>query len=327
MIINNSKQITLSINPLYKCNFRCSFCYLTNSQLSSKNILSLDILETLLDELVKKKYTVNHIDLYGGEIALLEQSYLDELMVKTQRFELPDVNVVTNLSKIVPFFLRDDVYLSVSYDFSARERYDEVFYNLTQINKPISILMLASPELLKLDVENIISQLNLIRNIVSVEIKPYSTNQANRLNVSDNAFENYIKTWLQAKTEKKFEFINYLNIVESLRKTRNAYSDNHLYITPNGKFAVLEFDVNNNEYFLELDNIDDYTKWTEQEKEKIQVNQYCSSCQYKGNCLTEHYRNITSLEESCSGFKNLLDWCSQNLPYEQQVERQSLGSE
>ena len=45
-----------------------------------------------------------------------------------------------------------------------------------------------------------------------------------------------------------------IKIISSLQKKYNAFSNDHVYITFKGKFGVLEFDVNDNEYFLELDS-------------------------------------------------------------------------
>lgn len=311
--MSHKKEITLSINPLYRCNFRCAFCYLTPEQLSSKDLLDLNKLRELLDQLKKEEIGISHIDLYGGEVGMLKEEYLEEFHQIISESYQGEVNVVTNLSKIHPYFLKDNVYLSVSYDFIARERHDEVFSNLLMVNKPISILMLASPELLKLDVDTIINHLNVVSNIASVEVKPYSSNQSNQLAVSDKEFEEFIKKWLTSSVEMNFEFVNEGNIFDALEGTRNAFSDDHVYITPEGKFAVLDFDESDHEYFKSLEDINEYFVWQKEEKIKVQANPFCSQCEYLGRCLTEHYRDVKSLENSCSGFKELLDWSNKNL--------------
>jgi hypothetical protein len=69
-----------------------------------------------------------------------------------------------------------------------------------------------------------------------------------------------------------------------------------------------EFDLNDNEFFLEYDTLDEYWQWCEKEKHRVGLNKYCSSCEYYGNCLSEHLREVKSLDESCNGFKHLIDW-------------------
>jgi hypothetical protein len=102
--------------------------------------------------------------------------------------------------------------------------------------------------------------------------------------------------------------VNQLLIESVLDKTRNSFSDDHIYITPEGKYGVLEFDLNDNEFFLEYNTLEEYWQWCEKEKHRVGLNKYCSSCEYYGNCLSEHLREVKSLEESCNGFKHLIDW-------------------
>jgi hypothetical protein len=167
--------------------------------------------------------------------------------------------------------------------------------------------MLASPRLIEKDVAEMIETLNLLPNLQSVEIKPYSTNQSNQHTVYYTQFEEFVKSFLQYPN-KKFEFVNEKLINNVLDKTRNSFSDDHVYITPSGNYGVLEFDLNDNEFFLEYETLEQYFKWCETEKARVNRNKYCSDCEYFGNCLSEHLREVKSLEHSCNGFKLLIDW-------------------
>ena len=69
----------LSINPTYYCNFSCDFCYLTKEQLNDKSLLRLDILEQRLKE-VTEKTQIDMVDLYGGEVGLLSDHYVNQLL-------------------------------------------------------------------------------------------------------------------------------------------------------------------------------------------------------------------------------------------------------
>lgn len=302
------KSITISLNPTYLCNFRCKFCYLTPEQLSDTNKLDPFRFEKMLWEMKAEGYSIEHVDLYGGEVGILQESYLDYLHnLVLMHSTNPTFNVVTNMYKLNPYFEREDVSLSVSYDFDAREHSREVIQNILKTKKDISILVLASPDLIKKDVDWIINVFNNISNIKSVEIKPYSSNQANQLPVTNREYEDFVYKWLTSPINKEFEFINQYHIQDSLEKKYNAFSDNHIYITPKGKFAALEFDKNDNEYFLEFDTFKEYLVWADNEKEEVKENEFCKGCEYLGTCLTEHYRRVTSLEDSCNGFKGLLD--------------------
>jgi MoaA/NifB/PqqE/SkfB family radical SAM enzyme len=301
-----NNNITLSINPWYYCNFRCNFCYLTEAQLSNKQLLGLDRLEQLLEE-VSRHRTIECVDLYGGEIGLLPIDYQIELYSLLVKHNIDSINIITNLSVIPKIARLPNVNLSVSYDFECREQHTKVFDNMMMLDKPFNILILASPQLMKSNVDEQIVHLNKLSYLSSVEIKPYSSNQANQLTTTYLQFEDYVKQWIVSTTEKRFEFVNEFHIQDVISKDANSFSNDHVYITPEGRFAVLEFDLNDNEYFKTLDNFSEYLQWAMDEPVK-NISDICKRCEYYGGCLTEHYRYVTSTEAGCNGFYNLIKW-------------------
>jgi hypothetical protein len=252
--------------------------------------------------------SVDHVDLYGGEIALLPDYYLEELKLCLESYGIDSVNINTNLSAINEAMFDPYYHISVSYDFTVREQHDKVWRNMALLPVQFSVLMLASDRLITEDVDNMIQQFNLLPNLTSVEIKPYSENQSNSLNVSFKDYEEFVKQWIISPVEKKFDFINEYLIQDVLDKKGNSFSDDHVYITPSGRWAVLEFDLNDKEYFLEYDTFDQYLIWTRLEKERVANNKFCNSCEYYGHCLSEHLREVKDLDNSCNGFKLLIDW-------------------
>lgn len=293
----------VSINPSYFCNFRCDFCYLTTEQLGNQKKIALERLDELLGDIPK----IDYVDLYGGEIGALKKDYFYGLKDTVRKHYTDEINIITNYSMLHDGFFEDDVYLSVSYDFEAREKSELVYKNMLMSPVPIAVLILASPEVIEKDVDEMIAMLNMCSSIDSVEIKPYSINQANAHNVTHKQFEEFVIKWIEATTTKNFQFVNQDKIYESINKEYNAFSDDHIYITPNGKYGVLEFDKNDKEYFLELDTWEDYIAWTQKEKAD-NVSEICKSCDYFGHCLTEHYRYVKDLDNSCNGYKGLLDY-------------------
>ena len=308
-------KITVSINPSYFCNFRCNFCYLTSQQLGDQKKIPLHILDKKLKEISKVRI-IEWVDLYGGEIGALKKDYFYGLKDTIRKYYKDKINIITNYSMLHEGFFKDDFYLSVSYDFEAREKSDLVYNNMFQSTVPIAILILASEKVLNMNVNEMIHKLNLCSSIESVEIKPYSINQANNQPVTHRDFELFIKKWIESDVKKKFDFVNEGKIVKSLKKEYNAFSNNHVYITPNGNFGVLEFDKNDKEYFLELESFNDYLKWADNEPLK-NISDICKSCKYYGHCLTEHYRYVKNLDNGCNGYKGLLDY------YDKRMENQA----
>ena len=295
----------LSINPSYFCNFRCEFCYLTEQQLSNrKTLLPLNRLAEMLAELDEP---IVHVDLYGGELGLMKKDYWDTLIKTLTFFGVTSINLNTNLSMINDITTDPRVYTSVSYDFDVREQSSLVFRNMALLEKKFSILMVASPKLLTKDVDDMVNMFNTLQNLESVEIKPYSTNQANQFDVPYTDYENFVKKWI-LNTNRNFDLTNEYLIKGSIEKSRRSFSDDHVYITPNGKFGVLEFDKNDNEYFKEYVSFDEYRNWCKKEKERVSKNDFCSKCDYYGHCLSEHLRPVKDIKTSCNGFVKLLDW-------------------
>lgn len=293
--------MVISLAPSFHCNFRCPWCYLSVDQLRDKALISLDLLDQKLTEVGP----IEHIDIYGGEPATLPVEYVEKMLTVIQR-HTQDINVISNFSVIPDWFHRDDISISASYDWTFRQSHEKVLSNIIGFSKPVAVLMLATEELCQVDPKEIAAVLNQITTVQSLEIKPYSTNQFNQHSMDWTVFEEWIKVWLGL--DLKFEFVNKDLLERSVKKLYNAYSDNHLYIGPDGGFSVLDFDLNDREYFRPIKDLEDYRHWVVAERQMVQTNKFCSKCNWQGHCATEHYRNVTSLDRSCNGFKNLLDW-------------------
>lgn len=303
----------LSLNPSYRCNFRCDSCYLTEDQLRSKQRLDLGLLDRRLGEL-QDHYELEQIDLYGGEITVLPLDYLEQLWVILRKHFQGRVNLISNFSLLHPMYMWEDdsrLTLSASYDFSARQQHDSVLTNILLTPRPVHVLMLATPALLNIDVLAMVETFNSIRNVASVEIKPYSKSQANDLPISYRDYERFVQQWIEAP--RNFPLINEQQIQDSLNGERNAFSDDHIYLTPAGDWAVLDFDMQDREYFRTLNSLADYPRWCGLEKVRTYRNAICASCPYLGHCLSEHLREVHDLNDSCNGFRNLLDWYSHNV--------------
>ncbi len=299
-------KLNLSLNPTYYCNLRCEFCYLTPEQLGDRTRLELEVFEERLLEIMEH-YEVGHVDLYGGEVLLLPPDYLRGLKNILHSYGIDDIVLVTNLTLTNEITDDTDFTLSVSYDFEAREMHERVFNNLLMLPRPYTILTLASRKFLDtVSVDEFVQTMNLLSNVQDVEIKPYSANQANTHAVYYDEYERFV--WgVITHPDRTFYFENERQVKEAAEGLRNAFSDDHLYITPTGQLAVLEFDANDNEFFLPVDGVAGYQAWCAKEKASVATNGHCGSCTYMGHCLSEHLREVKDLSRSCNGFKGLLD--------------------
>lgn len=298
-------NITLSVNPSYYCNFRCNFCYLTTEQLSAKETISIERLDTLLEE-ISKHYTISHIDLYGGEVLLLSDAYHATLKELWAKYGVDQLNINTNLSLVTEAALDLDYSLSISYDFSVREKSDKVLENMLTLPRSYRVLTLVSRALLDtVSVEECVQTFNILNQMEGMEFKPYSSNQANQQTVSYKEYEGFVYAVL-THPERNFKVENEYLLESVLSGDSNSFSDDHLYITPKGELAVLEFDSNDHEYFLPVNGVEGYKEWCALEHTRVQVSPVCGSCNYYGKCLSEHLRPVVNLEESCNGFHDLI---------------------
>ena len=299
-------MFSVSINPTYFCNFNCDFCYLSKEQLNDRKTATLGVIMKRLEEIEEP---ITHIDLYGGEIGLLPDEYLNKLIDDIKAEYDCSISIITNLSAIRDVFLRPDIDLSVSYDFDAREKEQIVFTNMLKLERKFSVLTLASEKVISNDVSYMISAFNSLTNLIAVEIKPFSSTTHRQQKVTDIEFEEFIKDWIDNPIEKNWQFINQDKIEECLDGSYNAFSDDHVYITPSGRFAVLDFDVLGNEKFTELSSFSEYRDWANREKDRG-VSDICKNCKYFGGCLTEHYKwvGVDPKINSCNGYFNLLEW-------------------
>lgn len=299
--------MNISLNPTYYCNFKCPHCYLSQKQLRDPQLLPLAVAKSLLKKIECELGKIECIDLYGGEIAVLPETYLNRLIDVCLRFA-DRVNIITNYSFIHPCFQRDDINLYVSYDFEAREKHEYVFQNILKSTCPVHIITLATDFLMSRPVDVMARTLKQVKNLASFEIKPYSSNQANQQPFNNKDYEMFIRSFIEQLEGSGIDFVNVNNLDDVLNGTRQSYSDDHLYITPKGTFAVLEFDEFNNEYFKEV-TVDEYKRWCSRERFTYDTTEPCASCEYKGRCLTEHLKPIDNFKEnSCSGFYNLIKW-------------------
>lgn len=306
MLLDYKPAISISLNPSYLCNCRCEFCYLTPQQLSDPTRLELSRLRYMFYE-IEQHYTVKHIDLYGGEPLLLPDGYHAALRTMARQVGLMKINLVTNLTRWSGLLLNPFYDVSVSYDMDVRPKSDRTEANMHRLHTPFSVLMCASPRLLQYDPDEVLLRLRKYKNLASVEVKPYSQNQANQHAIDHSAYEAFVKGLITSKVDHDLVIVNAERLKHSIYGNGHAFSDDHIYITPTG-YAVLEFDTAGREYFKPVKDIKAYKAWAKQEKDRVLKNDHCGVCHYFGRCLSEHLQDVKTLDKSCNGHIQLLQW-------------------
>ena len=293
-------KLALSINPLYRCNSNCPFCYL-GSLKDNVNVLDLNYLMDTLNN-ISFRYCIESIDIYGGEVSLLSEFYFD-ILVKLCKTYSKNVSITTNFIDFNKPIINNFDTIGVSLDFNNfRSNQEKVYNNIKaaiQSGKVINVLSLDIS--CQSNEDEIIDTLNNLK-IQSWKIIPYSKSKENKLKFKGyQYFENTVKKFLSLNNKMKFSFINKLELDGIINE--NYYETYHFYITPNNKVALLEFNDDNEEYFHEFDTLDEL--YDGLKNEQFQKDEYCKNCSIKNKCLAEHF-NYKYKGESCSGYKNLI---------------------
>lgn len=306
----------ISINPSYHCNLRCNFCYYFD-WLDDASSLKLSQLEQKLD-MISSYEDITWIDLYGGELSLLDNNYITELLNIIRKYYKGTISAITNFVKPQMFvngsLSGTGIRTAVSYDFDCRSSSEKVWSNIVSYDKDLHVLMVATPCLVSKNVDDMIIQLNSCSNIKSVDIKNYSSSLHNELTITWHDYEEFLIKWVSSEIPKNFECKVEYNLRDCISGTRYAWNDNHVFIRPNGDLAILDFDEKQREYFVKLNDWSDFHEYVTRERSMVENNPYCGKCPWIGKCLTEQYRNVTEINNGCNGFRNLIEWYTNYVP-------------
>lgn len=295
--------IRLYVIPLYT-NKHTSDYYIFNDKANDNHKIDLIWLDNALTEL-KFNYNIIQTEICGGEITLVSDFYF-EMLINLIKMNCNKINLLTNFINSSKTILNSCDVINVKYNFNGyTKEKDLVFKNIEKAicqNKIINVKSLDVS--CKINEQRIINELNNLK-IKSWEIIPYHKGINSKINQSDySEFEKLIKKYLFLNKNMKFAFQNRLQLDEILNI--DNYNVKNIYLTPNNKFAVSSFTKNNEFELLEFDNILDLQKKIE-EMENLRDN-FCHNCNSKLRCLANRYLNLNYKGESCSGFKNLINY-------------------
>lgn len=295
-------EIIVSIFPSYKCNQNCKFCYLYNNH--NSQLLDLNILRERLKE-IEKYFKIHKFNLYGGEITLLDESYLKELNTIIESYKIPNF-FTSNLYDLEKIKIFKNSILSTSLN---KERPDYGYIkNILKNNilgKKVSVLSMITPSIIKEDPKQILDEYKDLNIDYVCFIKYYpSINTGDVFNISQEVYEqaliNLTKVYMENEYDYQLGHICGLN--ECIKRNYPiATNDQCIRIGPDGRLGAIYYTADNLEYFKWYEKIEDYIE--DCNKERSMYNRKCGFCKYYGNCWTEHITNL-----KCDGCKNLLKW-------------------
>lgn len=248
----------LIIYPTFLCNFSCQYC-LFKHKISSSELLNIDKLDSYIN---LHKDEIDNFIVSGGDISLLESSYIKLLFDKLQSFNKKIIlkTYPYNYKKIKPIMDNYDIKYDFHYDFLAKPNAFDAWSNLLSFDKPFKITITLSPLLFKYHPNNLLKKLAQLQNLQEVEFVPYYKNNNNQFDITNNNLLNtMIKLILSCKLNLPFNITNKEKIYCKLSNNFNI--DKNIYLFSNGLTYQQYFDNDilkfkeSDGFFSTLDNL------------------------------------------------------------------------
>ena len=288
------------VMPTYRCNLGCSYCYLKKENTQT---LNLNTLESRLNE-IRACYSIEQINVYGGEISLLSTQYLNELFKLCRKYCI-DISAITNFTHPEILEQFPSIHWAVSVN-DERPNNKEVLQRLLYMdNRNISISQVVTPSALKKGASAVLKEDAMLGGYV--EFLRYSPSSENLLWDLTNAdFENFMIDVMENKDKYPISIKNEQDIISCLNGTYNAYADSNVFIAPDGSFNYVAYGIKG-EYFCQIPIIENIKEVRAEEEAAFPC-----VCKYRGRCYAEHLAQWKE-GDSCCGCKRLLDYYEKNL--------------
>lgn len=281
----------LTIQPSFKCNYNCSYCYL--GKLREDNcLLDLGLLNERLVE-IRQYFNIGKVQILGGEPSILEQKYFYDLYKEVSEYK---TSVVSNFSNLwlLDFCLQTGTHLTVSFN-EERPHYKDTLSNLRKCKglQCISLSSVVLPSLIDKPAEKVISTydelgfnvffLKYNQSVLSQQVYDLTTSQYTRF------LEQIILEYRKENHAFKIENESLLNDTEY-----KASCDHFLFINPNGKYSTITY-TGEMEQFVEFDSLEKYISFSKKTYEEILDK--CKSCDMFNECQSRFM--LSSQQNKC----------------------------
>ena len=264
------KQIIgIELVPSYECNLRCPFCIEWKRYDGTR--MDLNILEKQL-EILSKEFNFKHISVSGGEISILPEEYLKNILHICHNYS-DTICITTNF--IIPLHttLLDlaDI-IRISYDPFTRENQYSVLTNILEAdnyNFDVEILptkyLIQNYKILEnlLHIRNINPTINLFWNSANLDIVDFT---------DDELFQ-FIKYYIDKKIfGKRIFFQNRGGSTRCNIATIDPYHNLYTIKTPIDAMNIQYQNNDINQFIYDMKNL------------HFKIDDLCESCTYRTTC-------------------------------------------
>lgn len=294
------KKISLSIIPTYWCKTNCKYCYLGDLR-KDQTTLDLQCLDSKLHQLVENDYVIDSISVYGGEISLLDEQYLIQIVkiIRSHVSNQVTIGFCTSGYNRSIFELAEYLKVRVTIPLNQeRPDYKKNLQLIKQHNCSLGVVVL--PSIINTPVDQLVEFYDSLgRDVFFYQFYPSSINRS-PYSFDIKQYTDFVISFINEYKKKPRSF-GLINLSEWMDKCYNPEASGFIYISPNGKWMTTGYS-DCLESFVEFDTLDQWKQYCK--KERLQRLIKCNACPYYDKCKAEHL--VVMGEEYCSGMRKLI---------------------
>lgn len=294
------KKISLSIIPTYWCKTNCKYCYLGDLR-KDQTTLDLQCLDNKLHQLVENDYVIDSISVYGGEISLLDEQYLIQIVkiIRSHVSNQVTIGFCTSGYNRSIFELAEYLKVRVTIPLNQeRPDYKKNLQLIKQHNCSLGVVVL--PSIINTPVDQLVEFYDSLgRDVFFYQFYPSSINRS-PYSFDIKQYTDFVISFINEYKKKPRSF-GLINLSEWMDKCYNPEASGFIYISPNGKWMTTGYS-DCLESFVEFDMLDQWKQYCK--KERLQRLIKCNACPYYDKCKAEHL--VVMGEEYCSGMRKLI---------------------
>lgn len=294
------KKISLSIIPTYWCKTNCKYCYLGDLR-KDQTTLDLQCLDNKLHQLVENDYVIDSISVYGGEISLLDEQYLIQIVkiIRSHVSNQVTIGFCTSGYNRSIFELAEYLKVRVTIPLNQeRPDYKKNLQLIKQHNCSLGVVVL--PSIINTPVDKLVEFYDSLgRDVFFYQFYPSSINRS-PYSFDIKQYTDFVISFINEYKKKPRSF-GLINLSEWMDKCYNPEASGFIYISPNGKWMTTGYS-DCLESFVEFDTLDQWKQYCK--KERLQRLIKCNACPYYDKCKAEHL--VVMGEEYCSGMRKLI---------------------
>lgn len=294
-----NKHIDLSIVPSFYCNMNCPYCYL-NDLRNNQEVVSIESIRNRIKQLKRGEYQIVSISIYGGEVSLLDESYVDQLLQLTKQY-CDIVGVTTNGQNRYIFDLcsKHNIRPMISYN-QERPDHKRALQLIKQYDCTVGVVVL--PSVLEQTAEQFCDLFDQLGRPVYL-FQYYQSDPNGEYKITNKQFIDWVVDLLRYYYSTGNHNFVIVNEGEWLNDQYNCDDDAFVYIMPNGQYGTTQY-VDCVEQYKYFDTIDQWEAYCKKRIITRKIN--CNSCKYFDKCKAEHV--VVYNDEYCSGLKQVIDF-------------------